>query len=253
MFAGTGGRSPTASRFATEVQVQRAKRNGGSIMERRHFGVSFLLLLVSLTVGASPPAATADEACSPTKAVFYTTDTQNLAKALGANRSDCADYYISISPNGSEPRGAVALTVVHAQGPRFHALAELRPKQWTAYAAANGWYATGVKLHDDMLAVGYDPAAGDTWAVNEVGSPSDSTVNTDVFDGVDGARHGFREFVRGLYTGSSGPPLPGLVFAADAAQLAPNVADYAQKLAAWYADAPFWEDMQRYVSMWAQE
>ena len=108
-------------------------------------------------------------------------------------------------------------------------------------------------LHDAMLTAGYKPERGDTWIVNEVGSPSDSTVNTDVFNGVAGARQGFRDFIRGLYTGSSGPVLPGMVFAADAAQLAPDVPDYAQKLASWYADTPFWEDMQRYVSVWAQE
>src|SRR3954469_12513911 len=220
---------------------------------------AILLSLFGLMVGGGAPAATADSTCPPTKAFFYTTDTQVLARTLAGNPSDCADYYISISPivtpgpNLGEPRGALALTTVHAQGPRFHALAELRPVQWAGYAAANGWYATGVKLHDDMLATGYDPAAGDTWAVNEGGPPSSSTVNTDVFNGGDGARQNFRDFVRGLYTASNGPPLPGLVFAADPAQLASNVPDYAQKLAAWYADAPFWEDMQRYVSVWAQE
>lgn len=218
-------------------------------------GAVLAALLVAVTIGAATPAATANPVCLQTKAVFYTTDTQNLAKALGLNHSDCADYYISISPVGGtgEPRGGAALTTVHAQGTQFHALAELRPKQWTTYAAANGWYATGVKLHDDMLLAGYDPTLKDTWAVNEVGSPSDSSVNTDVFNGVDDARENFRDFIRGLYNGSSGPPMPGLVFAADAPQLAPNVTDYAQKLAAWYADAPFWQDMHRYVSLWAQE
>jgi hypothetical protein len=220
-------------------------------------GVTLALALV-VTVGAGAPAATAEVDCPQTKAVFYTTDTQNLARALGANKSDCADYYVSITPitalpNAGLPRGGAALTTVQAQGAQFHALAELQPKQWTAYAAANGWYATGVMLHDAMLAVGYKPERGDTWIVNEVGSPSDSTVNTGVFNGVAGAREGFRDFLRGLYTGSGGPVLPGMVFAADAAQLAPNVADYAQKLASWYADTPFWEDMQRYVSVWAQE
>jgi hypothetical protein len=229
------------------------------IMKPRDLGAAIVLALVALTLGSGTPAASADTACAPTKAVFYTTDTQMLARALGANRSDCADYFISISPivtpgpTFGEPRAGMALTVVHDQGPRFHALAELRPVQWVAYAAVNGWYAAGAKLHDDMLTAGYSPAAGDTWAVNEVGSPSSSTVSNDVFNGVDGARANFREFVRGLYYGSGGQTLPGLVFAADAAQLAPNVADYAQKLAAWYADAPFWEDMHRYVSMWAQE
>jgi hypothetical protein len=218
----------------------------------------FLALALVISVGAGAPAAIAEVDCPQTKAVFYTTDTMNLARALGANKSDCADYYISISPmtappNAGLPRGAPALTVVQAQGPQFHALAELQPKQWAAHAAVNGWYATGAMLHDAMLAVGYKPERGDTWIVNEVGSPSDSTVNTDVFNGVAGAREGFREFIRGLYTGSSGPVLPGMVFAADAAQLAPAAADYAQKLVSWYADTPFWEDMQRYVSVWAQE
>ena len=220
-------------------------------------GVTLALALV-VTVGAGAPAATANADCLQTKAVFYTTDTQNLARALGANTSDCADYYISISPmtavpNTGLPRGGAALTTVQAQGSQFHALAELQPKLVSAYAASNGWYATGVMLHDAMLAVGYKPERGDTWIVNEVGSPSDSSVNTDVFNGVAGARVGFRDFIRGLYTGSVGPVLPGMVFAADAAQLAPDVGDYAEKLASWYADTPFWVDMQRYVSVWAQE
>ena len=229
-----------------------------SLAMRPHLLGVMLALALVVTVGAGAPAATADVDCRQTKAVFYTTDTMNLARALGANKSDCADYYVSISPvtaapNAGMPRGRPALAVVQAQGDQFHALAELQPKLVSATAASIGWHATGVMLHDAMLAAGYKPERGDTWIVNEVGSPSDSTVNTDVFNGVAGARQNFRDFVRGLYTGSGGPVLPGMVFAADAAQLAPDVADYAQKLASWYADTPFWEEMQRYVSVWAQE
>src|SRR3954454_11892395 len=101
-------------------------------MKRRGFGAAFLLSLVAFTVGASTPAAIADAACPQTKAFFYTTDTQVLARTLAGNRSDCADYYISISPivtpgpTLGEPRGGAALTTVDAQGPGFHALAELR-------------------------------------------------------------------------------------------------------------------------------
>ncbi|HEY2154300.1 MAG TPA: hypothetical protein VGH33_01630, partial [Isosphaeraceae bacterium] len=227
-------------------------------MKPHHLALLFVPALIVLAIDQSAPAATPDSSCPPTKVVLYTSDTQALAKTLAANTSDCADYYISISPitaapNAGEPRAGAALTAVHAQGSKFHALAELRPSQWTTYAAANGWYATGVKLHDDMLAAGYNPATGDTWAVNEVGTPSTSTLATDVIDDVDGARDAFRDFVRGLYTGSGGPVLPGLVFAADPTQVSPNVAAYGDELASWYADAPFWEDMDRYVSMWAQE
>src|SRR4051812_12485932 len=124
---------------------------------KAHWLVGFLAItLLVLVGGGTAPSARAD-ACRHADVVFYTTDTQNLATRLAANRSDCADYYISISPivtpgpSFGEPRDGAALTTVHAQGPRFHALAELRPTQWLAYAAANGWYATGVRLHDDML------------------------------------------------------------------------------------------------------
>ena len=74
-------------------------------MKPHLLGVTLALALV-VTVGAGAPAATADADCPQTKAVFYTTDTQNLARALGANKSDCADYYISITPTG--PRGPAA-------------------------------------------------------------------------------------------------------------------------------------------------
>ena len=122
-----------------------------------------------------------------------------------------------------------------------------------AYAGANGWYTTGVMLHDAMLAVGYDPTR-DTWAVNEVGTPSDSPVNTDVLTGIDGARQNFRDFVRGLYTGSSGLPMAGLVFAADPPQMTTDIWPYGRGLASWYSDAFFWQDMQQYDSrFWAQE
>ena len=90
-------------------------------MKPHLLGVSVALALV-VTVGAGAPAATADVDCPQTRAVFYTTDTQNLARALGANKSDCADYYISITPMTAPPtglpRGGAALTIVQAQGPR---------------------------------------------------------------------------------------------------------------------------------------
>lgn len=219
----------------------------------------FALLAVATVVGAS--SAQADGGgCVHTNLVFYTTDSTDLAKGLGASPSTCADYWISISPitavgpDTGKARGGTPLTTIHAQGPQFHALAELRPKQWYDFAVTqgHGWLAAGKALRDSMLGAGYDPAR-DTWAVNEVGTPSDSTVNTDVFDGAGGARDGFRQFVEGLYEGSSGPAMPGVVFAANPPQLAPGIGAYERGLAGWYADAPFWQDMGRTVRFWAQE
>jgi len=237
----------------------------GLIMNRaRNLAAAFVLLLVALTVGSGTPPASADAVCSQTtKAVFYTTDSTNLATKLGANKADCTQYFISITPTLSgpdtgKPRGGLPLSTIHNQGPQYHALAEIRLTQWDSCTDLNCWYAAGVNLHDAMTnpAVGYDPAR-DTWAINEVGSPSPSGLAKDVFNGalhngVD-ARQAFRAFVHGLYDGSSGLPMPGIVFAANAPQLDPDVADYKQKLTTWYSDAPFWEDIQQYVSTWAQE
>ena len=84
-----------------------------SLAMRPHLLGVMLALALVVTVGAGAPAATADVDCPQTKAVFYTTDTLNLARALGANKSDCADYYVSISPitaapNAGLPRGGAA-------------------------------------------------------------------------------------------------------------------------------------------------
>ena len=90
-----------------------------SLPMRPHLIGVILALALVVTVGAGAPAATADVDCPQTKAVFYTTDTMNLARALGANKSDCADYYISISPIVTpgpilgEPRGGAALRSVN--------------------------------------------------------------------------------------------------------------------------------------------
>src|SRR3954454_19495775 len=111
--------------------VSRGK-DGRSVAKLWALRSGILLSLFGLMISGGAPAATADSTCPQTNAFFYTTDTQVLARTLAANRSDCADYYISISPivapgpTLGEPRGGAALTTVDAQGPGFHALAELR-------------------------------------------------------------------------------------------------------------------------------
>src|SRR5215211_2637592 len=223
------------------------------------YGLFLPLLLAAVAVTGGASSARADGSCPAANVVFYTTDTQDLSRQLAATRSTCADYWISITPfvpgpERGKPRGGAALTTVHAQGARFHALAELRQKPWHDFAVTlgHGWYAAGQLLHDAMIAAGYEPGR-DTWAVNEVGIPSSSTFSTDVFEDALGARQGFRDFVRGLHDGTSGPPLKGLVFAANPPQLAPDIWMYERGLARWYADEPFWKDMERYVRFWAQE
>jgi hypothetical protein len=60
--------------------------------------------------------------------------------------------------------------------------------------------------------------------------------------------------VHGLYDGYAGEtPMAGVVFAASPIQMTPDLTSYEEGLAQWYSDAQFWQDMNRYVAVWAQE
>src|SRR3954452_20205798 len=219
------------------------------------------LLLAAVAVAGGPSAARADGACTHrTNVYFFTSDSQDLSRGLAAHAAACTDYWVSIAPytaqgpNFGKPKGAPALPVVHAQGSQFHALAEVRFKAWCGSVAAGQWEATGQMLHHWMVAnEGYDPNR-DTWADNEIGTPSDAACQNDVFADAPGARTNFADFVHGLYEGLPGDtPMAGLVFAATPIQMAPDLADYERGLAKWFADSPFWEAMSRYVGVWAKE
>ena len=103
-----------------------------------------------------------------------------------------------------------------------------------------------------MALAGYDASLGDSWAINEVGAPTTAQMGIDVLRNVGTARQDLRDFVRGLHTGS-GTPSAGLVFAADPLQVTDDLAAYKQELLSWYRDAPFWDEIGRYVRFWAQE
>ena len=92
-------------------------------------------------------------------------------------------------------------------GPAFHALAEINVAGWTSWVASTGstWYAAGVEARRRMAAAGYDVAAGDTWALNELSSA--------VRQGVGIARANMRAFLRACYDGDGVlPSVQGAVF-----------------------------------------
>ena len=96
-----------------------------------------------------------------------------------------------------------------------------------------------------MAAAGYDVAAGDTWALNELSSA--------VRRGDGNARTNVRELLRGLYDAAGeGPPTRGVVFIVGIGQRAP-VATYKARTQEWLQDSAFWSDMNVYVSDWSQE
>src|SRR4051794_20514912 len=212
----------------------------------RRLAMPFALALVVLTVGGAPNVARAD-ACNHTDVVFYASlasDATRLAAELAKFPSSCADYYISIQPlSGGNLRGGAPLAAIHALGPRFHAMAEIRLNPWQTFTGENGdWYATGIHVRELMAQAGYDPAR-DAWAINEVGEPSGQLLGVDVLTSID-ARRKLQDFVRGLYTGN-GVSSRGLVFAADPPQVTTDLLGYREVLDGFYRDSAFWEDMNR--------
>jgi hypothetical protein len=200
-------------------------------------------------VEAPRPRARAAAACRPLRAVFYAaSDWLRLATKLAATASPCADYYVSIPPivaDKTQPRPDQAWRI-RALGPRFHALAEIHYATWSRWVAStgNGWHAAGVTARERMAAAGYDVAAGDSWALNEVGSA--------VRRGEGTARADLREFVRGLYEGGA-RPARGAVFVIGLGQRTPDLSVYQTTVQGWLTDTAFWTDMAAYVVDWSQE
>ena len=189
--------------------------------------------------------------CRPLRAVFYAaTDWLRLTTKLAATASPCAQYYVSVPPlvaDKSQLRPNEA-NRIRALGPAFHALAEINVTGWTAWVASTGssWYQAGVEARRRMATTGYDVAAGDTWALNELSSA--------VRQGTGNARANMRAFLNGLYDGDGVVPTArGTVFVAGIGQGTADLSLYQARLQDWYEDAAFWSDLSRFASDWSQE
>lgn len=181
------------------------------------------------------------------EAVFYTQSAWGtLADALAADPSPCVDYYVSlpaVAGSKTAPRGGGEPERMRARGPALHALAEFH---WTTWSREPGpWYDKGVEFRRRMDAAGYDVAAGDTWAVNEL----PSTVRSD-----DAVRDAVRELVRGLYDGPPGAvPAKGVVWVVGMGHATTNFTVYEPLVEDWLMDADFWAKMNLHVRWWGQE
>ena len=189
--------------------------------------------------------------CKPLRAVFYSaTDWLRLTTRLAATPSACAQYYISVPPLAADKtqlRSGQA-SQIRALGSAFHALAEINVTGWTSWVATTGssWYAAGVEARRRMATAGYDVAAGDTWALNELSSA--------VRQGVGNARANMRAFLNGLHDGDGVlPAARGVVFVTGIGQATSDLSVYQARLQDWYEDAAFWSDLSRYASDWSQE
>src|SRR5262249_47515346 len=120
--------------------------------------------------------------CIPTDVVVYApSDWVRFAQKMRADMSPCVSYYVSIPPLAADktrPRGPNQAPQIRALGPNFHAVNEVNVTDTTSWrkwvADGNGsWYDAGVEARrrmDSPSVGGFDPVAGDIWAVNELTS-----------------------------------------------------------------------------------
>jgi hypothetical protein len=183
-------------------------------------------------------------------------DWLRLAQALAADPLPCGDYHVSIPPLANNK---TALRVAQDDLVRnlgVHPVAEVNLGEatgWANWARANGesWFEAGVEFRRRMAAAGYDPAAGETWVVNEL----DYTTVLDSDRGPNSTvppyrRADVRDLLRGLYVGAPGmEPLPGIVLLGIPFrhQNLPDVEAYRRDLQGFLADSAFWSDIDSYV------
>ncbi len=198
-----------------------------------------------------PATAARPADCRPTRLVFYApTDWLRLATHLAADANPCAQYFVSVPPLAGakttlRPDQAWR---IRALGPAFHALAEINYNAWSGWVASNGgsWFDAGVEARRRMAQAGYDVAAGDTWALNEVPSAARR--------GDAATRQAIRDFVHGLYQGDgSTPPAKGVVFVIGVGSGTTSLNTYKANIQGWMRDSAFWSDMSLYVGDWSQE
>jgi hypothetical protein len=187
--------------------------------------------------------------CRPAELVFYAArDWLRLGAKLAEHASPCADYYISIPPLVADKTNARPNQAwrIRRLGSRFHALAEIHWATWLSWARENGrsMFDAGVEARRRMAAAGFDVAAGDSWAVNELPSSVRRDLGT--------ARDDAQQFLRGLYEGD-GRRVQGAVFVIGVMHGTSDASLYKSTLKSWFSDTPFWIEARRSVRFWAQE
>ncbi len=160
------------------------------------------VLAVAPRGGPRPGAPTAAARCRR----LLRRDRVGCARA-GPRResSPCAQYDISVPPlaaDKTQMRQRSAPTI-RALGPGFHALAEVDVHGVERLGRQHGQLLVPGRCRGAprMAAAGFDVAAGDSWAVNELSS----AVRT----GTGASRQNIRDLVHGLYDGDGGPACEG--------------------------------------------
>jgi hypothetical protein len=198
------------------------------------------------------------------EAVFWTgSDWLRLTGALAADRSPCAEYWLSIPPLAANKKGLRVLQddLVRALG--IHPVAEMTLGDrtgWANWVKDNNktWYEAGVEFRKAMARAGYDVTAGETWLLNEFDrSTARDAERTQPDHPVPAYRRAdMRELLRGLYEGA-----PGMPASAGIAEIGihfrhqniPDLATYKADMQGWLLDDAFWSDADRYLRWLAVE
>jgi hypothetical protein len=254
---GSGGGQGTAAEPATVPEASLCDKPGPSSLAAAECASNGLASLdpafsASFKAPKRNEADAGRECESAAQIVFYAQDDWlRLAQKLAANPYECAEYYISVPPTEDADglftvpnRGQAER--IRALGDRFHAMAAVRVDAWTQWRQSHpgtSWEEIGAEYRRRMKEAGYDVAAGDLWAVNELplSVATDARIRANMLD-----------LVSGL-AGGGGAPVKGLVFVVSPEQAAGDLEAYRADLLRFARDEPFWTAMAQNVRLWAQE
>jgi hypothetical protein len=229
---------------------------------------ALLAPLAGFAILVSAGGASMSTSCTfRAKALFWTgtADRMRLAQALGAARSPCVEYWLSIPPLAADKKRLRVDEDDAIRALGIHPVAEFTTGETTGWAnwvnepgTNRTWFDAGVAFRRAMEGAGYDLASGETWLINEF----DRTTMRDApraavdHDWPPARRADMRELMRGLYQGAPGmPPAPGIaeIGIHFRHQNIPNVARYRSDLKRWFLDTAFWTDADRYLRWIAVE
>ena len=209
--------------------------------------------------GSEAEAVTAECRVNVEVLIVAISDWMRFARALAADPSPCAEYWVSVPPGAirTNLRAAVVFAAIRNLSPRIHPVAEMTLGEdtgWAAWVESQGktWFEAGVEFRRRMQLAGLDPLRGETWLINEFDRSTrrDTNVRDDAErrNDIDHAypRAAMRELVRGLYFGDGTMPVaPGAaeIGIHSTHQNLPDVPAYKEEMKAWLEDGAFWSDM----------
>ena len=235
------------------------RRRGGKVARRtpaRWFlsaaGLLFVVVLVGTGCGSSGSAGCGRS----TDAVFWGgTQWFELAKGLAAEPADCVEYYVTVPPKDADHtrlREADEFSRIRDLGENFHPVAEIRFtgdagwQQWVSAEPGRTYYGAGIEARRRMAQAGLDVQAGDTWAVNE--------LDEEILAGNGERRDEMIDFLRGLHDGAPGMAHDrGILFNIGPFSDLGSAEPYKSKLQQWLTDGAFWNALDRYVDIFADE